>query len=106
MKPPSLPNDRVVRATTPTPPTFRSVSERGVPHTAARPPPAAHRRYPSLSDSGLPCFPRFRRAPHDPEIPRRAPYPAAHDTLPPFPTVRAIALIALVVIVVALVANA
>jgi hypothetical protein len=86
----------------------RALSERGMHAINARPPPAvACRRYPSLSDDGEPCFPRFswtRRA-ADKAVSATDYSPATDASSSLFP-VRVVALLAIIAVIVALVANA
>jgi hypothetical protein len=89
-----------------TDPHTRSVRERGMHATNARPPPAVpYRRYPSLSDDGQPYFPRFRRA-------RRSVgetmtvAEAVGSGSSPLLSIRVIAWAAIIVIIAVLVANA
>lgn len=84
----------------------RSVPERGMHATNARPPPAvSYRRYPSLSDDGQPCFPRLRRFRRSADETATV-APATRTDSSPFLSVRALALAAIIVIVVLLAATA
>jgi hypothetical protein len=85
----------------------RSVRERGMHATNARPPPAiTYRRYPSLSDDGQPYFPRLRRTRRSENETFTVANSSADSGSSPFLSVRVIALLAIIVIIATLVANA
>ena len=85
----------------------RFVSEREVnPANLRSPPVVPHRRYPSLSDDGLPYFPRLQPKTRRREESVTVTRVAVQKDQPIFSSVRAIAVLAIVAIIAVLVAAA